>query len=121
MGIIWQIVVALLVGELFWAAYLLIAAARVPPDAPGARFNSGWLGTCGLLLGLSQFVSTVVICMGPPSWLLGKPINKPSFSAGRDHKKRASAPKREGSGVTRCATSLIQSVGATRIGRSLQH
>jgi hypothetical protein len=52
MGIGWQIVVALLVGELVGAVCLLVAAARVRPDEPAARFRSGWLGTFGLLLGL---------------------------------------------------------------------
>jgi hypothetical protein len=57
MGITEQILAALLLGILGYAVYLLVVAARTPPDEPGARFRSGWLGTFGLQLGLAS-------CMG---------------------------------------------------------
>jgi hypothetical protein len=52
MGLSWQIVVVLSIGELVAAVWLLVAAGRIRADEPKARSTSGWLGTFGLLLGL---------------------------------------------------------------------
>lgn len=47
-----QVVTAVLLIELVGAISLLVAAFRISPVSPAARFRSGWLGAIGLLLGL---------------------------------------------------------------------
>jgi hypothetical protein len=49
-----ELLVALFLIMLAGAVHMLVAAARVRPEEPAARFFSGWLGAYGLMLGLAS-------------------------------------------------------------------
>jgi hypothetical protein len=54
MGVVEQLITAVLLAELVAAITLLVTAFRISPEAPAARFHSGWLGAFGLMSGLGS-------------------------------------------------------------------